>query len=279
MMKQIPYIQRTPDELDLTVLLGKAINFFRHYGKLIAAVALVGLLAGILRFWYSPNIYSSSLVVQPTLLSDPEQMEVINSWGALLKKKELPALAHQLNIDANLLKKLSAISVEELQKSYSPGNYTAISITALVKDTSILIPLQKGLLYGLDNSAYVKEKLAAKRNTFTTLIQTTQQEIDRLYKWQSTVETSMQPGNNSSGRIIVNVSEISSQIIALQEKNLLFKENLSFNTAVHVLQNFFIPSRPEYPILLKQLLIGLSGGLMLGGVLAFYLHLRKKLKP
>src|SRR5436309_14735763 len=119
-MKQIPYVQRTPDELDLTVLLGKAINFFRHYGKLIAVVAVVGLLVGALQFWYSPKGYSSSLVVQPTLLSDPEQMEVINTWSELLKKKELPALAHELNINIGHLKKISAISVEELQKSYAP---------------------------------------------------------------------------------------------------------------------------------------------------------------
>jgi len=278
-MKQISHVQRTPDELDLTVLLGNAINFFRHYGKLIAVVALVGLVAGVLRFVYSPNTYSSSLVVQPVLLSDPEQMEVINSWSALLKKKELPALAHQLNMDIHQLKKVSAISVEELQKSYAPGNFTAITITALVTDTAVLNPLQKGILYGLDNSEYVKEKLVAKRNSLTTLIQTTSQEINRLYKWQSTVETSMQSDNSNSGRVIVDVSNISSQIAALQEKKLLFEENLSFNTAVHLLQNFYIPSRPEYPILLKQLLLGLAGGLMLGGILAFYLHLRKKLKP
>jgi hypothetical protein len=278
-MKQIPYAQRTPDELDLTVLLGKAINFYRHYGKLIAVVALVGLVAGVLRFLYSPNIYSSSLVVQPTMLSDPEQMEVINRWSELLKKKEFPALAGQLNININQLKKVSAISVEELQKSYAPGNFTALTITALVKDTSVLNPLQKGILYGFDNSEYVKDKLVAKRNTLTTLIQTTSQEINRLYKWQSAVEISMQSGNSGNGRVIVDVSNISSQIAALQEKRLSFEENLSFNTAVHLLQSFYIPSRPKYPILLKQLLMGLAGGLMLGGVLAFYLHLKKKLKP
>jgi uncharacterized protein involved in exopolysaccharide biosynthesis len=276
-MKQIQYVQRTPDELDLTVLLGKAINFFRYYGKIIAGVALVGLLAGLLRFWYTPNIYSSALVVQPALLSDPEQMEVINSWSKLLKKKELPALAHQWNINKNLLKKINAISVEELQKSYTPGNFTAITITALVKDTSVLNPLQKGLLYGLNNSEYVKEKLVAKRNLLTTLIQTTQQEINRLYKWQSTVETNMQSTSGGNGRIIVNPSDISTQITALQEKKLAFEEDLSFNTAVHVLQNFYIPTKPTYPILIRQLLLGLAGGLMLGGVLAFYLYLRKRM--
>lgn len=278
LMKQVKFVQRTPDELDLAVLLANALHFFRYYGKLIAGVALIGLLAGLLRFWCVPNIYSSTLVLQPSLLTDPEQMEPINNWSAMLKKKELNALAHEFKVDKKLLKKIVSIKTEELQKSYAPGNYTAFTVTVLVTDTSILQPLQKGLLYALDNSGFIKEKLAYRKYTLQSLIQTTQQEIDRLYAWQSTIMNSMQAGNDHSGHIIVDVSGISGQIAALQEKKLSFEDNLLFTSAVHVLQPFYSPSRPEFPKLIKLMLLGLAGGLLLGGAIAFYLYLRKSIR-
>jgi hypothetical protein len=277
-MKQVKFVQRTPDELDVAVLLANALHFFRHYGKLIAGVALVGLLAGLVRYWCVPNIYSSSLVLQPTMLTDPEQMELINNWSSMLKEKEFNGLAHELNVDKKLFKKVISIKTEELQKSYAPGNYTAFTITILVTDTSLLQPLQKGILYALDNSGYVKGKLAYRKYTLQSLIKTTQQEIDRLYAWQSTVMNSMESGKGNNGHIIVDVSGISAQIAALQEKKLSFEDNLLFTSAVHVLQPFYTPSRPKYPNLIKLTLLGFAGGLLLGGAIAFYLYLRKSIR-
>jgi hypothetical protein len=68
------------------VLLEKAISFFSHYGKLLAGVALAGMLAGGLLFWKLPNTYASTLLLQPVMLTSPEQIEIIDSWAALLKK-------------------------------------------------------------------------------------------------------------------------------------------------------------------------------------------------
>ena len=69
-MKQVKRAPETTYDLDLLVLLAKAISFFRHYGKPVGGVALAGMLAGGLLFWRSPNIYTFSMVVQPVLLTD-----------------------------------------------------------------------------------------------------------------------------------------------------------------------------------------------------------------
>lgn len=275
-MKQLNRVQHTVDEFDVTALFQNARLFFSHYGKLLLIVALAGLLAGGLRFWLTPNLYSSSLMLQPTILSDPEQMELINNWSAMLKKKELRVLAKQFNINEAVLHKVQSITTEELEKSYSPGNYTAFTLTAIVTDTAVLRPLQKGIEYALDNSEYVKDKLIIKRNNLHALIQTLQQEITRLNNLQTAVATSLLQNNNNSGRFILNVSDVSSQIAGLQEKKLNFEENLSFTSAVHVLQNFYMPSRPTFPVLIKQLLMGLAGGLFLGNAIAFYLYIQRK---
>jgi hypothetical protein len=274
-MKQVKLAHQPADELDIAALFQNARLFFRHYGKLLLAVALGGMMLGALRFWFTPNLYSSSMILQPTMLSDPEQIALIENWSVLLKKKEWPVLAQQFHVDAKLFKKVLSIKTEELQKSFSPNNFTAFSLTVLVTDTAVLQPLQKGFEYALDNSEYIKDKLASRKNMLRSMIQTVQQEIKHLYNLQATIETSLQQ-NNNGGRFMVNVSDISSQIAALQEKKLNYEETLSFTSAVHVLQKFHTPSKPTYPQLFKQLLMGFAGGLLLGSVIAFYLYLKRK---
>jgi hypothetical protein len=276
-MKQVKLVQHPADELDVVALLKNALAFFSHYGKLLLIVAFAGMLAGGIRFYTTPNLYSSSLVLKPTLLSDPEQLELINSWSVLLKKKELPVLAREFHVDESLLKKVISIKTEELQKSVSLNNFTAFTLTVLVTDTAILQPLQKGIMYALDNSGYVKDKLEARKNILRTMIQTVQQEMTRLTSMQAAVETSLQQNNTSGSRFLVSVSDISNQLANLQEKKLNYEENLSFTSAVYVLQNFYTPSKPAHPQLIKLLVIGFGGGLFLGCTIACYLYMKRKL--
>lgn len=276
-MKQVKLVQHPSDELDLVALFRNALLFFSHYGKLLLVVAFIGLLAGAVRFWCTTKLYVSSMIVQPTLLSDPEQIAVIGNWSTLLKKRERPLLAQQLRMDVNLLKKVQSIETEELQKSYAPKNFTAFTLSVVVTDTAVLQPLQKGIVYALDNSEYIKDRLAARKNILQSMIVTVQQEISRLNRMQNTVETNLQQHNTNGGGFIVNISGMSSQIADLQEKRLNYEEEIALISAVNVLQNFYIPANPTYPILLKQLLMGLAGGLLLGNAIAFYLYIKKRL--
>ncbi|HEX6428418.1 MAG TPA: hypothetical protein VF008_12055 [Niastella sp.] len=274
-MKQVKLVQQPTDELDVTDIFKNALHFFSHYGKLLLVVALVGTMLGALRFWQTPNMYSSSMVLKPIMLSDPEQIALIENWSTLLKKKEWPELAKQFHVDANLFKKVRSIKTEELQKSFAPNNFTAFTLTVLVTDTAILRPLQKGIEFALDNSEYIKDKLIYRKNILLSMIQTVQQEIKHLYNLQTVIESSLQQ-NNNGGRFLVSVSDISGQIADLQEKKLNYEESLSFTSAVQVLQNLYTPSKPTYPQLFKQLMLGFAGGLFLGCAIAFYLYIRRK---
>jgi len=275
-MKQLKPAPTPTDELDISALFQQASSFFSQYGKLILVVALLGTLAGLFRFWKTPNLYTSSLVVQPTILTDPEQMALINNWCTLLQNEERRILAKQFNVDISLLRKVRSIETEEIQKSYAPQNFTAFTLTVLVTDTAILQPLQKGMIYALENSEYVKDKLHARKDILRSMVQTVQQEITRLNNLQEVIVTGLQQPNNTGNRFMLNVSEISDQIAKLQEKKLNYEEELFFKSAVHVLQDFYKPVNPTYPILLKQLAMGLCGGLFLGGIISFYLHIRRK---
>ncbi|WP_133053950.1 hypothetical protein [Niastella yeongjuensis] len=225
----------------------------------------------------TPNLYTSSLVLQPTILTEPEQMAVINNWCELIQKKERPILAKQFNMDLTLLRKVERVTAEELQKSFAPKNFTAFTVNVVVRDTAVLQPLQKGILYALENSEYIKEKLASRRKILGAMTQTVEQEIARLNKLHGIIETSLRQPGNTGNRVLLNVSDISAQIAELQEKKFNYEEELSFLSAVNVLQNFYTPLNPTFPVLLKQLAVGLFGGLFLGMCISFYLHYRRKM--
>ncbi len=143
-MKQVKLIPAPADELDISALFKQATSFLRQYGKLLLIVALVGLLAGFARYLKTPNLYTSSLVLQPTILTEPEQMAVINNWSMLIQKKERPILAKQFNMELALLKKVESITAEELQKSFAPKNFTAFTVNVVVRDTAVLARFTKG---------------------------------------------------------------------------------------------------------------------------------------
>ncbi len=276
-MKQVKLISTPSDELDLSAVFQQVTPFLRQYGKLLLIVASLGLLAGFARYLKTPNLYTSSLVLKPTILSEPEQMALINNWSALIQKRERPLLAKQFNMNLSQLRKVESLTTEELQKSFAPKNFTAFTVNVVVRDTAVLQPLQKGMIYALENSEYIRDKLASRRKILSSMTQTVQQEIIRLINLQQIVETSLQQPGNTGSRVLLNVSDISGQIANLQEKKFNYEEELSFLSAVNVLQNFYTPVNPTFPVLLKQLTIGLCGGLFVGFLISFYLHYKRKM--
>lgn len=219
-MKQVKLVATPTDELDISALFQQAISFLRQYGKLLLVVALLGLLAGFVRYGKTPNLYTSSLVMQPNILTEPEQIAVINNWCDLIQKRERPILAKQFNVDISLLKKVESITADELQKIYAPKNFTAFTVNVVVRDTAVLQPLQKGMIYALENSAFVKEKLVSRKNILKSMMQIVQQEITRLDNMQQVVETSLQQPTATGSHIMLNVSGISQQIADLKEKKI-----------------------------------------------------------
>src|SRR5215212_5429070 len=147
------------DELDLVSLIEKGVSFFRNFGIIILIFAILGLGLGIWLYSITPKKYASRLILHSKILTNQEEIEIINTWKNLLKKGELPTVAKNLNCRIDVIQKLSKISAEEVQKLYVQDNPNGFIVDVLVKDTSILDELQQGIVYGLENSEYVKERV------------------------------------------------------------------------------------------------------------------------
>jgi hypothetical protein len=267
-----------PDELDLINLLEKGLTFFRNFGKWIIIFSIAGIAAGVLHYLNSPKKYSSRLILHSVILTNQEQIEIIDTWKGLLKKREYITLADVMNCDVNKLKKLSSIDATEIQKLYVQNNPNGFIVDVLVLDTGILTDLQKGIVHGLENSNYVKERVESKKADLNNLIEKVKGEIVNLDSTKTAIANIINNKNKNSSSLMIDVSGINVQWVGLNEKLMSYQEDLKFIRAVQVLQDFNKLSKPEEPKLLKSLFFGFIIGFLIGYTISLFLYVRNRLK-
>ena len=264
------------DDLDLINLVESVFSFFRNYSKLIAFFSIAGILAGYTLYKISPKQYESTLLLHSSTLTNTEQINIIENWNALLRDGEYAALGERLNCDSAMLKKVAKISAAEIQKLYIPNNPNGFVVKAIVRDNAVLDSLYKGIIYGLENSDYIKAKLASRRTILAELIGKVKTEISKLDSTKKNIENSINSNNQHSSSFIIDVSTITSQVISLNEKLLGYQDELKFSAAVLVFHKFEKFEKPVSPKFLKSVVLGFIGGFAIGYLLSLYLYLRKR---
>jgi len=262
------------DELDLLNLVRKAWFFFQKFGKTIIFFSIGGFVLGIAFYLLLPKQYESKLILHSSILTNEEEIEIIKTWSDLLGKGEYASLANTWNVSQSLLSGVFEISAREIQKLYSEKNPNGFIVNVMVLDTAILKNLQDGIIYGLENSYYVKERVETKKENLNDLISKVTQEITNLDSTKKTVTDIIRNKNTSTSSLLIDVSGINSEWVELNEKLLDYKEELKFIGAVQVLQSFNKSSKPEEPKILKSLFFGLAFGAFLGYLIALYKNLR-----
>ncbi len=238
MLENQPGKNDNSDDLDLVNLLLRLFSFVKKYGRLIAAFTISGMLIGYLLFKTSPKLYQSTLLLHSSSLTNTEQINIIDNWNELLKSGEYNVLSERLHGDPEMLKKVAKISAAEIQKLYIPNNPNGFEVTAIVKDNSVLDSLGKGIVYGLENSDFIKAKLASRRATVQELIEKVKIEISKLDSTKKNIERSIGNNNQRSSSVIVDISAIAIQSISLNEKLLGYQDELKFSAAVQVYHKF-----------------------------------------
>lgn len=266
------------DDLDLISLFERLFSFVRRYGLLIAIFTIIGIMLGYASYKSSAKRYASTLLLHSFILTNTEQINIIENWNDLLRNGEYTALGERLHCDPQILKKVSKVTAAEIQKLYVQNNPNGFRVDVLVKDNSVLDTLQKGIIYGLENSDYMKARLASKRSAFSELIDKTKTELIKLDSTKRNIENNINNNSQHSSTYLVDISTINTQVIILNEKFLDYQEQLRFTNAVQVLHNFEKFQRPASPKLFKSLVLGLIGGFAIGYIFALYLYVRRKIR-
>jgi LPS O-antigen subunit length determinant protein (WzzB/FepE family) len=258
------------DEIDLLKFVEKIVRFFRTNRKFILGGILLGLVAGIIYYIITPKKYNASMIVQSTILTNAEQIEVLKNWNDLVKRSELEVLAGYLNSNTDIVSKLRLIEGVEILKLYVESNSIGFRINVLVSDTTILDTLQRSIVYGLENGEYIKRRVDARTQDLHKLINEVQSQIAELDSTKKAVERQFGGQGKSGSSVMVNLSDMNTQTVELNEKLLKYEDELKFISPVKVLQSFIKYKKAFEPKLVKCVIMGLISGFILGYLLAFF---------
>ena len=267
-----------PDDIDLFLLVERAILFFGKYKWVFTIAAIIGLLLGYYFYRIIPPTYKSRMIVHSFTLANQEEIQIVKNWNELLAKKEYKSLARELNCPEEVLKKLKKIKADEIQQVFSQVNPNGFIIDVLVTANLVLPILEKGIVYGFENNHYIRERLEMKKAGLRDLILKTSAEIKKLDSAKTTLENIIGGRERPSSSIIIDGSSINRQLIEMNEKLLGFKESLEFTRAVQVLQGLEAFHRPAGPKLIPWLIIGLLFSLAVAWLYAFISSIHEGLK-
>jgi hypothetical protein len=271
-------IDTDPEDIDLLLLVERAMRFFSRFKWLFITAFLAGIAVGFLLYKSLPRVYKSRMIVHSFVLTNQEEIEIANNWNDLLKRDEHEMLAQAFNCRKDILEKLKSIKAAEIQKVFTPTNPNGFSIEVMVTDNSILPELQHGIVYGFENSPYVKERIAFKKANYQDLIDKTTTEISKLDSTKGLIENILKGKGKSSSSFIINGSDINRQWLEMNQGLLSLKEELQFTNAVQVLQGFSTFREPAGPHLVVWIIVSLVFFLALAYIYALFKTIREKLK-
>jgi hypothetical protein len=266
------------DDIDLIVLLERSISFFKKYKWVFIAAIVIGLLLGFIRYRSLPVAYKSRLILQSTILSNQNNIQIVTYWNTLLKNRQYDYLAGIFMCKKDILPDVKDIKADEIQKIFIPVNPNGFMIDVLVTDISILDELQKGIVYGFNNHESVKDRLSEKRNRLSELIEKTTTEVKRLDSTKKTIDNILNGKGAGPSSLIMDAPGVSRQLIDMNEKLLSFREELKFTNAVQVLQSFSKLKKPVGHNLFVSLLLGLASCLFIAYLCALFSSINQKLK-
>jgi hypothetical protein len=267
------------DDIDLINIAERAFLFFRKYRVALIIATVAGIALGCFRYYTSGKIYKSRLILHSSFLTNLEEIEIINYWNELLKRNEYTALSQSFNCDETMLRDVVSIEGSEILKNYSASNPNGFYIDARIKDNSILPGLQKALVYGLNNTEYVKQRLLLRKKDVETLIEKVTVEIQKLDSLKKSIETIITSREKNSTSFMLDIPGVNKEFIDMNEKLLSYREELQFSSSgIQVLQSFVPLNTPVSISLRVMILLGIAFCLFITFIFTIIQSVSERLK-
>jgi hypothetical protein len=261
------------DDLDTGQLLINTITFLRRYGWKLALSSLAGLLVGGFIYYLLPHTYKAKMVVESSVVSNAQDLRIINNWDGLLNRGGYPELSRLFNQPLDAVSTLNEIKAELI-----PGidETSGIVIEVTVSDSAALPAIQQGIVYALGNSEYIRQRVQTRRENLQSQIQQTRLELNRLDSVKPYIGSFSSVNQPANTRLVLDVSNISGQRLNCEDRIALFEERLKFLKGVYLLQDFVRSKRAKIVPAPTLPLMGLIIGFLLSYFVSISSVLRKK---
>ncbi|MGC4036812.1 MAG: hypothetical protein QM764_12705 [Chitinophagaceae bacterium] len=255
------------DDIDLLLLIEKIVLFFKKFIWVFVVAIIVGISTGYYFYRLQPKVYTSRLIAHSFMLSNQEEIQIIDNWNQLLGRHEYASMAALFKCDEKLLYPVRQIKADEIQKVFTPPNPNGFTIEVTTTDISILDSLEYAIVNGLERNGYVKQRTDFKVAALNDQIKNITAEIKRLDSTRTIVENLVR--NNQRAAPLSDLSGLNQQLMTMNEKLMLYKEQAKFSNSIQILQSFGKFKTPTGPKLFVWLFMGLVFWLTIAFAYAF----------
>jgi hypothetical protein len=182
------------EELSLREIISEVIMFFINFRILIISITLFGIFSVVLFQNFRPAHYSTTAIATSGIsiferISGSQNMNqrtainLINTLQFDIKKKDYEIIASKLNIDiekASLIKSIKAEPIIFISPDKKKIETPKFNIQLSVKDNSIIMLVQSGLLTYFNDNQYISNYYSNYQETNNHEISTIDDEIKTL---------------------------------------------------------------------------------------------------
>jgi primosomal protein N'' len=248
------------DEIDLFGLFKKVNTAIARNKVAFFSIILIGLLVSAAIYFITPKRYAVRMLADSKVLSSKDVEEIISEVQTLIKDHNHRALSKKLYLSEGLISQIVKIEAEVTSENPASNNKDAFTITADILNPEITDSLQRGIIYYLENSDYVRSRINIQKENLLAVKKRTEKELLQLDSLKIAVQNVLKRGG---GTFLMEPGTLNERSIALYEKILGIDESLKFLANIQVISGFDKPIIPFFPKFSFHLLTGLVAGLIL----------------
>lgn len=289
------------EEIDL-------IYFFRPIGKLFTAIgsAIAGWLRSIVQNFriilYFMIIcgllgFASRFVLNKRYKTDGIFLSRVLPAGISLNiikdlnknvgvKENIKVVTQKLNLNEQDAKGIVSIKLKDVSDTLSLQNddslATILKITLIVKDTSLIEKVQKGVITLFENNEYALKRKQARLDNLIELKKNLDVRISSLDTLKNIISNSIIPKSQGQGNVFLGepinpVSVYEKEVVFLREQ-LFLNEQIKNSNSFEIIRPFTKVYKTNSPDFLFILIIAIGTGALLGLIFAPAIRNKKKRK-
>ena len=278
------------EELSLREVINVVILFFIEFKILIVSLTILGVLSVVVFQKTKPAFYSANAIATSGIsiferiegvksMNQRTAINLINNLQLDIDKKDFSILASKLNIDKDKASLIKSIKAEQIffiaadKKKYETPKFR---INLSVKDNSIFMLVQSGLLDYFNNNEYISSHFTNFKQTNNHEISTIENEIYFLQsiRLNQNSKIDMSSFNLYTGK---EIDMVQNQIVELTKMRSVSVTIQSLLKPLSFVQEFSISQIPERAVLIFASLAALIS-FLIATIVAVFISVSKKAK-
>src|SRR6218665_678558 len=255
--------KKNPEETDIIELLAGGVSAISNNFKPLLLALLIGTAVGGIFYMVVPKRYSSRMIIQYSVLTEPYAMNIAKDLTQLINEGNSLEASKKLGVTKEEASLIYSIDIENIKDTEEKDKLdekelaNAFLVTVQVSDNVILPALQNGLLSLLSNSDYVKVREKLRRDYYIGMIAKVDRELNSL---DSMKQSLFERKAKAFDVLLMDPTNIYKMAVELNKEKIGYQNGLALANSVHLVAGFTAYHNPSFP----KLSFSLTGGALLG---------------